>query len=69
MRAAAAILTLSLLGACAATGPSRFQADYHRLLQRCEAQGGVLTPTGATTGRPETENACRITGGASRIER
>ena len=33
----------------------------------CTARGGILTPTQQQTGRPQTDNACRITGGASRI--
>lgn len=38
------------------------------LRQACAARGGILTPiAGATTGRPQTDNACEIRGGASRL--
>ena len=67
MRVAALILTLGALGACTTMGISPARAEYERLAAACEARGGVLIPTGATTGRVETENACRISGAASRI--
>jgi len=61
------LIALPLLAACASTGQNTYQADFNRLDADCTARGGILTPTGAQTGRPQTEYACRITGGASRI--
>lgn len=67
-----AALALALaLSACAA-GPGRALPGYaermDRLAADCSVRGGILTPIpGASTGRPETDYACRITGGASRI--
>ncbi|MBA4808406.1 hypothetical protein [Brevundimonas sp.] len=62
------LIALPLLAACASNGQnSTYKTDYDRLDADCTARGGILTPTGAQTGRPQTEYACRITGGASRI--
>ena len=56
-------LTLTL-GACAATGPSRYQQEEDRLAAECAARGGVLTPTGArNTSNPAVANACVVPGG------
>lgn len=65
--AGALLLTLATaLGACATTqadGQNRYTADLDRLSADCRARGGVLTPNGsATSGRPELDYACRITG-------
>lgn len=59
------------LAACStATGPGAYEADLKQIQERCEARGGVLTPTGQTTGRPQTEYACQITGQPSgRVQR
>jgi len=62
--------TAIAVSACAATGdarPNSYRADLDRLTADCRERGGILSPTGATTGRPETEFACRISG-ASRID-
>lgn len=62
------VLALPALAACGTTtGKSQYRQDFDRLEAGCTAREGILTPTGAQTGRPETEYACRITGGASRI--
>lgn len=64
--AAVAALTLS---ACATDRPLQTNAErLAELEQECRARGGVLVPSGAPlTGRPEVDNLCRITGGASRL--
>jgi hypothetical protein len=66
--AAAAALSTGL-SACASSGPP--QDDYlsrtEKLAAECDARGGILAPTGGQTGRPETDNFCKITGGASRL--
>ncbi len=65
--AAPAALLLAL-AACAPTmGPSRYAAELQRLSDSCEARGGILVPTGQQSGRPQNDNVCRITGGASRL--
>jgi len=55
------------LSACASEGaPIAGYNDELRQLERdCTARGGILAPTGAQTGRPQTENVCKITGGPS----
>ncbi|CAN5230157.1 hypothetical protein BH09PSE1_BH09PSE1_28780 [soil metagenome] len=57
------------LAACASTGQPQetYGAATDRLAADCQARGGILTPTGGVTGRPETDNVCRISGGGSRI--
>lgn len=56
------------LAACASTGTSRYSEELRQLDADCRARGGILAPTGGpTTGRPQTDNVCKITGGASRI--
>lgn len=64
-------VALLCLSACAgtATGENSYSARMDRLTAECTARQGILASTGATTGRPETDYACRISGGATRIER
>jgi len=73
MRAAlvlAAFVAPLALGACATgAGTSTYQTDLDKLEADCKARDGILMPTGATTGRPQTDNVCRINGGATRIPR
>ncbi|MES2833624.1 MAG: hypothetical protein V4707_02820 [Pseudomonadota bacterium] len=66
-----AVPALLLLSACAGTaGPDgSYSEQLARLNADCVARGGVLSPTGATTGRVETENVCRINGVAARAGR
>ncbi len=67
MRLLAILAPAALLAGCAADGAlNSYDADLRRLSDDCVARGGVLSPTGATTGRPETDNVCRIVG-ATRI--
>jgi len=71
MRAALVVVTLIApfaLGACATSNtPSKYEQDYNKLEAECRASGGYLAPTGSQTGRPQTDNVCKITGGASRL--
>ncbi len=65
--AAPAALLLAL-AACAPTmGGDRYNDELRELAESCEARGGILSPTGQQTGRPQNDNVCRITGGASRL--
>lgn len=57
---------LLLLSACAGTSGGGYANDIERLSDSCTARGGILTPTGETTGRVETEYACKINGEAAR---
>ncbi|HEY1071341.1 hypothetical protein [Brevundimonas sp.] len=71
MRAVLVLVALAAplaLGACATnkTFPT-YQQELDKLSAECVARGGILAPTGAQTGRPQTDNVCKITGGASRI--
>ena len=56
------------LGACA-TGRTlpTYEQDLDKLEAECKARDGILTPSGAQTGRPQTDYVCKITGGASRL--
>lgn len=56
------------LGACA-TGKTypTYQQDLDKLDAECRAREGILTPSGAQTGRAQTDYVCKITGGGSRI--
>jgi hypothetical protein len=59
---------LLLLSACAGgtSGGNSYTNDIERLSASCTARGGILTPTGETTGRVETEYACKINGEPAR---
>ena len=63
-------LALPLLAACGTTGGvNGYQQEMDALEAACARDQGILVPTGVQTGRPQTEYACKITGGASRIPR
>ena len=60
--AAPAVLALTL-SACASTmGTGHYQTELERLTAECEARGGILSPTGTQSGRPQLDNVCKITG-------
>jgi hypothetical protein len=65
-----AVLLLSV--AACATGPRdrlpTYGQDLQRLTTECSGRGGILQPIpGAATGQPQTDYACVIRGGASRL--
>ena len=67
-------LSLSLalaVSACASPGsrPNGYAAELARLEESCTARGGILTPVeiGRQVGRPQTEYACRINDGGTRL--
>jgi predicted Rossmann-fold nucleotide-binding protein len=62
-------MSAAALSACASHGPPQdsYIARTEKLAAECDARGGILAPTGGQTGRPETDNVCKITGGASRL--
>lgn len=65
--AAPAALLLALAACAPTTGPGRYEMELRQLSDSCEARGGILSPTGQQSGRPQVDNVCRITGGASRL--
>ena len=69
LRLPALLTVAAVLSACASTGPAEgnYSVREQKLSDECQARGGILVPTGAQTGRPETDNICKITGGASRL--
>lgn len=69
MLAAASVLafTAGLAGCATSATHNSYSDELRQLTEDCTTRGGILTPTGQTTGRPQTDNVCRITGGASRL--
>ena len=65
--AAPAVLLLALAACAPTAGGSRYSEELQQLSDTCEARGGVLAPTGQQSGRPQNDNVCQITGGASRL--
>ncbi|MGW8706322.1 hypothetical protein ACWGLL_12895 [Brevundimonas sp. NPDC055814] len=65
---AAVIAAPLALVACASGRPlPTYQQEMDQLEAECRDRGGILSPTGLQTGRPQTDYVCKITGGASRI--
>ena len=65
--AAPAVLLLALAACASTAGASNYAQELKQLSDSCEARGGILSPTGQQSGRPQNDNVCRITGGASRL--
>jgi len=53
---------LALTACASATGPSHYQTELERLQADCAARGGILSPTGEQSGRPQLDNVCKVTG-------
>jgi hypothetical protein len=65
---APAVLVLGLAACASDGGTSRYSEELRQLNEDCAARGGILVPSGGpTTGRPQTDNICKISGGASRL--
>ena len=66
--ALAALVAPLALGACA-TGKTfpTYQEELDKLTAECTTRGGILTTSGAQTGRPQTDYVCKINGPATRI--
>ncbi|HEY0600535.1 hypothetical protein [Brevundimonas sp.] len=60
--AAPAALALTLSACASAMGPDQYQTELERLAADCQARGGILSPTGQQSGRPQLDNVCKITG-------
>jgi hypothetical protein len=56
------------LSACASGRPlPTYQQEMDKLDAECRDRGGILSPTGNQSGRPQTDYVCKITGGGTRI--
>ena len=59
--AAAAALALTLSACASDMGPNHYQTQMERLAADCAARGGVLSPPGSQSGRPQLDNVCKVT--------
>lgn len=59
--AAPAALALALSACASSMGADRYQSELSRLSADCEARGGILSPTGSQSGRPQLDNLCKVT--------
>ncbi|MEJ6789045.1 hypothetical protein BrevBR_05790 [Brevundimonas sp. BR2-1] len=64
---APALLLLAAAGCASTATTNSYNDELQRLSEDCAARGGILSPTGQQSGRPNTDNVCKITGGASRL--
>ncbi len=64
--APAALMLLSACAGAMASPEGSYSDQLRRHADECRARGGILAPTGTTTGRVETENVCKINGQAVR---
>lgn len=64
MRPSILFLGLLALGGCAGGpgGVSNYEREFISLTETCRERGGILSPTGRQSGRPQEDNVCRITG-------
>ena len=53
---------LALTACASAPGPTHYQTELGRLQADCAARGGILSPTGEQSGRPQLDNVCKVTG-------
>jgi len=65
--AVALAFAAGLSGCATSTAHDTYSNELRQLTDDCTARGGILSPTGQQTGRPQTDNVCRITGGPSRL--
>lgn len=59
--AAPAALALALSACASGMGADQYGSELQRLAADCEARGGILSPTGQQSGRPQLDNVCKIT--------
>lgn len=65
--AAPTALLLALAGCASTMDGNRYNDEVRQLAVDCAARGGILAPTGQQSGRPQIDNVCQITGGATRL--
>lgn len=63
-----AAFAVSLSACASAPSENSYGAELQQLSADCRARGGILVPTGQLSARPQADNACQITGGATRID-
>ena len=73
MRTLAVILPFAIaatLSGCSTTpGGDSYSTELQALAEECRERGGILQTTGGVpTGEARADNACRINGGASRLD-
>ena len=59
--AAPAAFALTLSACAAGMGGDQYGTELQRLAADCQARGGILSPTGQQSGRPQLDNVCKIT--------
>lgn len=59
---APALLLLAAAACAPTTGGDRYANELQRLTEQCSARGGILSPIGGQSGRPQTDNVCKING-------
>lgn len=74
MRVLSLVSALALAGvaACGTMGQpnhNSYEAQEQQLRSDCRERGGFLTPTGSQSGRPQTDNVCKINGEPSNLAR
>ncbi len=57
-----AVAALALSACASGMGETRYETEYQRLAADCTARGGILSPTGEQSGRPQLDNVCKVTG-------
>jgi len=64
-----ALALFAATAGCASTGARAggYAEEMAKLEQDCTARGGILTSTGVASGRPQTEFACTIRDGGTRL--
>ncbi|ASD26697.1 hypothetical protein [Brevundimonas diminuta] len=64
-----AVIAAPLALTACATGRDlpTYREEMSKLDADCIARGGILTPSGMQTGRPQADYVCKIAGGATRI--
>ena len=67
--AAPALLLLAAAACAPTTTGDHYASELQRLTEQCSARGGILSPTGQQSGRPQTDNVCKITGEPSPLTR
>ncbi len=66
---APALLLLAAAGCAPTAGGDRYGGELQQLTDDCAGRGGILAPTGQQSGRPQTDNVCKINAQPSRLTR